>query len=160
MTMPNEKLSAPPDAGPALDREIALQVFGGAEMVGFRCPKCGGSHFGSEYDAALKVILKRHCHDEFGRHCRWDGDPIECVPPFSTEIADAWLVVTELRKRFDTVIVESCLEAFAVRIGDYEAPAPLVHVAIDPRQGDVCFAICLAALKACRVPPSEGPTNG
>ena len=120
---------------------------------------------GRELDAlvAEKVMGFRHCLViPLGPHATPTlmGSPPNAtgrnkVPEYSGDIAAAWLVVEKMRERFDTVIVESCLDGFSVRLGDYEAPAPLVHVSIDPRQGGVALAICLASLKAVSPrPPS------
>ena len=120
------------NAGRELDALVATRVFG---LV-----MCTCANHNEHFPRALCYALL----DSPDK-----GGELRC---YSTDIAAAWLVVEKLRERFDTVIVESCLEGFAVRIGDYEAPAPLVHVSIDPRQGGVALCICLASLKAVSAP--------
>ena len=36
----------------------------------FRCPRCGGSHFGSSFAGGVQTV---GCHDERERGCRWRG---------------------------------------------------------------------------------------
>lgn len=64
----------------------------------FRCPSCGGSHFGTTFPdatgwvngrATRDTILGeplRHCHDEFEKRCRWKGPSSECMEEY--EIPD------------------------------------------------------------------------
>ena len=44
----------------------------------FQCPKCGSHHFGSYMD---EEPLIRHCNDQFGKGCRWEGLDADCKRP-------------------------------------------------------------------------------
>ena len=42
---------------------------------GFKCPSCGGSHFGTSSAASSRDTddWKVRCHDELNQHCQWSG---------------------------------------------------------------------------------------
>lgn len=85
-------MSRKPMSEREIDALIAEKVFGGHSMVSFCCPECGGSHFGTGPNG------NRRCHDEHDINCRWSGEPGECVPKYSTDIASAWTVVENMIK--------------------------------------------------------------
>lgn len=77
-----------------------------------------------------------------------EGNPTTTItaPRFSTDIEAAWEVVEKLREQF-MVTIDLLFEGCVVTIDN---PGREGHwrVALDPREGDVSLAICLAALKA------------
>lgn len=41
----------------------------------FKCPECGGKHFGRDTEGSPAQVLKTvKCHDEFKRGCKWAGE--------------------------------------------------------------------------------------
>lgn len=43
----------------------------------FKCPECGGSHFGRDTSTLInKVVVLQtvRCHDEFRKGCKWRGE--------------------------------------------------------------------------------------
>jgi hypothetical protein len=66
----------------------------------FRCPQCGGRHFGStpeqRPDGSIWK-LSEDCHDEFNVDCKWRGEKMVClVEATRTEIStlkEVWLLI-------------------------------------------------------------------
>ena len=80
-------------AGPELDARVAEKVMGGADMVGFLCPRCGSNYFGSSQDGM------RYCHGEH-RACGWSGQAADAVPPFTTDPAADYKVLQHVREHW------------------------------------------------------------
>ena len=114
---------------------------------------------------AERVMRQRHT-DECGlgdATCPGKYEPMigrwPCLPPYSTDIAAAWLVVEELRKRFRCgVDVSAVMPLFSVRNGSRHAYMCRVYggdlgysrpdLREDTPGATPALAICLAALKA------------
>ncbi len=132
MSEPNENLT--PDAGPALDREIATRIFG---LVMCTCAN-HNEHFPRE-----NCFAHPDSPDKGGE-----------LRQYSTDIASAWLVVEAMREKGFKVRVKSAMAGFwsvhfvGPNTGTQRLAESLPH------------AICIAAVdELSRVPPSEGPTR-
>jgi glucose/arabinose dehydrogenase len=55
----------------------------------FRCPSCGGGHFGRDVttspDGRMVVSADAHCHDEHKEGCNWVGDYASNLHPARTK---------------------------------------------------------------------------
>jgi hypothetical protein len=55
----------------------------------FRCPSCGGGHFGRDVttspDGRMVVSADAHCHDEHKTGCSWVGDYAANLHPARTK---------------------------------------------------------------------------
>jgi len=141
------------EPGPELDGLVAEKVMGGASHCPFRCPECGGDHFGTTFSADLATVQSRNCHDEYGRGCNWSGPPIACVPRYSRDISAAFEVVEKMREmkrasfRLDTgdgILVDDKVHKAAARFFYAGSPAWVFNAGA----GTAPLAICLAALRA------------
>ncbi len=74
--------------GKELDKLVAEHIFGGRRS--FKCPHCESTHFDTHI---MGSIESRVCHK-----CSWDDLFEDALPHYSTNIADAWLVVEKLQK--------------------------------------------------------------
>lgn len=80
----------------------------------------------------------RECHTRKVLHSEYGGPP-----HYSTDIADAWLVVEKIDQQ---VTVTKCADGWLVTIDDY-----FCHGGVEIMAGTAPLAICLAALKAVGV---------
>ena len=135
--------------GRELDALVAEKVIG-VDDVNFRCPQCGGHHFGSDF---TKLIDLHVCHrPPYG--CGWSGAIMEAVPEYSTDIAAVWEVVEKLRGKGLRLRLVEYMDGFY---------AVFAAMAIDtvPWQAEQVetapTAMCLAALKVTEVATVADP---
>ena len=91
----------------------------------------------------LDALIAEKVMDDMLAGIRLDGSPMfDDIPHYSTQIADAWLVVEKLGKSFD---VSRCRKFQEIEAWFWEAS---FHNGPDAQADTAPLAICLAALKA------------
>lgn len=111
---------------------------------------------------AVKVMGFRHepIHDRLIAPPAFplNHDPRWPAPPFSTDLAAAWLVVEKLAEEYD-VQLGVFGDGFFATIRCSRSARTLAHVTVDPRDGGMPLAICRAALLAVEsAAPGSGAT--
>ena len=93
------------------------------------------------------------------------GQAVEYIgPPYSTDIASAWLVVEKMHERgFDATVRTSGDGVYCEFVHYVRYPTEGGSARIDPREGTAALGICLAALAALSAlasPTEEVPEGG
>ena len=125
------------EAGRELDAEIAENVMGWTDV------EWGGAFLWGAFPGLVEA----------------EGEGVTTfVPHYSTEIVHAWLVVEAMRAKGWDCEMQVLTDGFTATFRPYtDYLAPKHRAAVDPRQGGMPLAICLAALQAVS---GEIPPNG
>ena len=147
-----------------IDVEVAERIFGEVEA---HAP-CGD---GLSRTWPFEGATLAECTKKIAHHYRKqiaDGMkvwPVEYIgPPYSTDIASAWLVVEKMHERgFDATVRTSGDGVYCEFVHYVRYPTEGGSARIDPREGTAALGICLAALAALSAlasPTEEVPEGG